>query len=465
MKHSVGATGLILTVLLLAGCASDSGRNMEGIWEGNLQFPGIEMRIVFKISSTPEGTFTAVMLRPELEDGEFPVSTVIVLRDSLHLQVAPGDASFEGRIRSDGSAIDGQWIHREFTQPLILNRVSGVHKPRRPQEPEPPYPYEEEDVAYANLKAWAKLAGTLTYPRKGGPFPAVLLVSGGGAQNRDGLILGHRPFLVMADYLTRQGIVVLRVDDRGVGASTGDRSRATAEDYAQDALAGVEFLKKRPEVDPQRIGLIGHSEGGTVASLAAAQSGDIAFIVMLASPGLPGEEYNYQFEESMNRALGQGDEALDSILAVQKRVFDVLKTEKDTAAARVKLRRILENLEPPMPEEMIEGNLERYLSPWFKYSISYDPAPTLNKVKCPVLALFGEKDIHVPPEGNLERIEQALKEGANPDYRVEVLSGLNHLFQTAETGAPSEYVKIEETIALKALRLIGNWVLEHTKKQ
>jgi len=225
-----------------------------------------------------------------------------------------------------------------------------------------------------------------------------------------------------------------------------------------------EYVEDHPEIDPKRIGLLGHSEGSIIASLAAAQSKDIAFIVMLAGPGLPGEEYNYQFEESVGRVLGRSEEAIALIRATQERIFAVLKEEKDTAVARTKLRQILENLQPPMPEPEIQANLRRYLSPWFLYSITYDPASTLKRVKCPVLAIFGEKDVHVPPEGNLEGVEKVLKESGNPDYRVELLPGLNHLFQTAETGAPSEYARIEETIAPKALELIAAWILEHTIK-
>jgi pimeloyl-ACP methyl ester carboxylesterase len=455
---------VILIALLLAGCAKDSGKDIRGIWEGKLKFPGIEMRVIFKISRMLDGTYTAIMLRPELGDQEIPLSKVILDDNHLQMEIVPGQVLFDGYLRLEESAIIGKWNEGEFTQPLALKKVKEVYKPQRPQEPTPPYPYDEEEVVYENTKARCRLAGTLTLPREGCPCPAVLLISGGGAQNRDGLILEHRPFLVLADYLTRRGIAVLRVDDRGIGASTGDRSQATSEDYAQDALAGIEFLKKHPEIDPKRIGLIGHSEGSIIASLVSAQSQDIAFIVMLAGPGLPGEEYNYQFEKSINRVLGRSEETIDSIIALQKRIFAVLKSEKDTEKARAKLRQILENLEPPMPEDAIQVNLKRYLSPWFRYSITYDPAPVLHKVKCPVLALFGEKDVHVPHEGNFEGVKQALKNAGNPDYRVELLPDLNHLFQTAPTGAPSEYARIEETIAPKVLELIGSWILEHSKK-
>jgi hypothetical protein len=455
----------ILILLFLIGCEGDSGKkNVEGIWEGTLKLPGIEMRIVFKISKAPDGELEAVVLRPELGDQETPVSKVELDGDHLRLEVIPGEAYFDGQLKPEESAISGKWNQGVFSQLLVLKRVSEVFKPDRPQEPTPPYPYDAQEVAYGNPEAKCILAGTLTLPREGCPCPAVLLISGGGAQNRDGLILGHRPFLVLADYLTRRGIAVLRVDDRGVGASTGDRTPATSEDYAQDALAGVEFLKKYSGIDPKRIGLIGHSEGSIIASLAAVQSKDIAFIVMLASPGLPGEEYSYQFEESMGRVLGKSEETIVTVRILQERIFEVLKSEKDTAVARTKLYEILKGLDPPMPEPMIQSNLKRYLSPWFRYSITYDPSATLKKVKCPVLALFGEKDVQVPPEGNLEGVKKALKRGGNKDYRVEELTGLNHLFQTAETGAPSEYGKIEETIAPKALELVATWVLEHTKK-
>jgi len=460
-----GAIALgILMLLLLAGCARDSNENVEGIWEGALKFPGVEMKVIFKISRTPEGELKAFLIRPEMGEEEMPFTRVMVEGEHLQLEIAPGEVLFDGHLGPEESTLAGEWKQAQFSHPLVLKRVSEVFKFRRPQEPKPPYPYDEQEIFYVNQKALCRLAGTLTWPRKGWPCPAVLLISGGGGQDRDGMIMGHRPFLVLADYLTRQGIAVLRVDDRGVGASIGDRTQATSEDYAQDVLAGIQFLKNRPAIDPDRIGLIGHSEGGIVASLAAAQSSDVAFIVMLASPGLPGDEYNYQFEQSMSRVLGRSEEAIASIIAVQRQIFAVLKEEKDIGVARTRLVQILRELDPPMPEDMIESNLRRYLSPWFRYSIAHDPGETLKKVKCPVLALFGEKDFQVLTEGNLEAVKKALKSGRNPDHRVEALPGLNHLFQTAPTGAPSEYAKIEQTIAPKALDLIAAWVLEHTKK-
>jgi len=276
------------------------------------------------------------------------------------------------------------------------------------------------------------------------------------------MILGHRPFLVLADYLSRRGIAVLRADDRGVGASTGDRSQATSEDYAKDALAGVDFLKERREINPHLIGLIGHSEGGIIAALAAAQSRDVAFVVMMASPGLPGREYLLQYEESTQRALGSSEETVAANRVLQDRILATLEKEENQALTRTKLRQILEELDPPVPEHRLEAALKRFLSPWYRFLVRHDNAATVRKVKCPVLAIFGEKDIRVPPNGNLEALEHALKRGGNKNYRVVELPSLNHLFQTAETGAPSEYAEIEETFSPVALELIAGWIREHT---
>jgi pimeloyl-ACP methyl ester carboxylesterase len=226
-------------------------------------------------------------------------------------------------------------------------------------------------------------------------------------------------------------------------------------------MAGVEFLKAHPRIDPRLIGIIGHSEGGTIAAIAAAASRDVAYIIMMGAPGLPGEEYNFQFEAAMGRALGQSDETIASRRAIQERVFAILKTDEDRMVKEAALRRLYEALEPPMPEDKINTAVSRLTSPWVYFNLTHDPGATLGKVKCPVLAIIGEKDAHVPPDGNLEAIQRALKGGGNRDYRVEKLADLNHFFQTARTGAPSEYAEIQETLAPAALEMISSWILEH----
>ncbi len=461
MKHQ-RLLALLIALVLMSCTPKSRDEGVEGFWESTLKYPGIEERIVFKFFRMPNGTLKAAMLRPDVTDGEIPVTKLALEDGHLHLEITSLNVSFDGQIRPEGSVIEGQWKHRAFSQPLSLRRVTEVSKRRRPQEPVPPYPYDKENVAYTNTDAQCQLAGTLTLPRQVRPCPAVLLISGGGAQNRDGMILGHRPFLVLADYLSRRGIAVLRADDRGVGASTGDRSQATSEDYAKDALAGVDFLKERREINPHLIGLIGHSEGGIIAALAAAQSRDVAFVVMMASPGLPGREYLLQYEESIQRALGSSEKTMAANRVLQNRILATLEKEENQTLTRTKLRQILEELDPPVPEHRLEATLKRFLSPWYRFLVRHDNGATVRKVKCPVLAIFGEKDIQVPPNGNLEAIEHALESGGNKNYRVEKLPSLNHLFQTAKTGVPSEYAEIEETLSPVALELIAGWILEHT---
>lgn len=464
MKRSRPSAFLFLIALTLLSCTPASrDEGIEGFWEGTLKYPGIEEKIVLRIFRMPDSTLGAAMLRPDVTDDKIVVNKLVLEDGHLYLEVTRLNASFDGQIRPEGSVIEGQWKHRAFSQPLSLKKVAEPSKRRRPQEPLPPYPYHEEDVVFTNSEAQCELAGTFTIPSETSPFPAVLLISGGGAQNRDGMILGHRPFLVLADYLARRGIAVLRADDRGVGASTGDRSQATSEDYAEDALAGVDFLKGRHEINPKLIGLIGHSEGGIIGALAAAQSQDIAFIVMMASPGLPGREYLLQYEESVHRALGGKKEAIDARRTLQDRILTILEEVEDRAVAKARLRRILEELYPPVPEASLEATLERFLSPWYRFLVKHDNGATFRKVKCSVLAIYGEKDVQVPPDRNLEAVEQALRSAGNQDYRIEKLPDLNHLFQTAETGAPSEYARIEETLSPIALGLIADWILERAK--
>ncbi len=336
----------------------------------------------------------------------------------------------------------------------------------RPQEPKKPYPYDEEEVGYENKRDSVKLAGTLTLPRGKGPFPAALLITGSGPQDRNESLLGHKPFLVLADYLTRQGIAVLRVDDRGVGGSTGSVPDSTTENFAADVTAGIEFLKTRKEIDPKQIGLIGHSEGGLIAPMVAAQNGDVAFIVLMAGTGLTGEEILYLQGALILKASGASAEQLAKQRATQEGMFKILKEEKDPATAEKRLHeelsRNLTEEAKKKSEQAIAAQIKRVNTPWFRYFLTLDPRPALRKVKCPVLALNGENDLQVPATENLREIEAALKAGGNKNITIVRLPKLNHLFQTSETGSLSEYAKIEETVAPVALKTIGDWILKRT---
>ena len=344
----------------------------------------------------------------------------------------------------------------------------------RPQEPKKPYPYDEEEVSYENKGGGVKLAGTLTLPRTKGPFPVVVLITGSGPQNRDEELLGHKPFLVLADHLTRGGIAVLRVDDRGVGGSTGSVPSSTSEDFAGDVLAGIEFLKTRTEINSNQIGLIGHSEGGLIAPMVAARSTDVAFIVLMAGPGLRGEEILYLQGELIAKASGVPDKAIASNRAAQQAIFGVLKEEHDNAVAEKRIRENFLKITAEMSDEQkrvsrieatLAAQLKMVLTPWFRYFLTYDPKQALMKVSCPVLAINGEKDLQVPPDENLRVIEQTLAAAKNPDYKVVKLPGLNHLFQTCKTGTLTEYASIQETMSPVALDVISDWILKHTTQR
>jgi len=447
--------------------------NIEGIREGKLKVPGAELRIVFNISKNPDGILTATLDSPDQGATGIPVEEVVFKDNTLRLEVKSVGAVFEGKVSEDFLVIEGELKQSGGAFPLTVKRVDKAVEILRPQEPKKPYPYIEEEAIYENKKAGITLAGTLTLPSEKGPFPAVLLITGSGPQDRNETIYGHYPFMVLADYLTRQGIAVLRVDDRGVGESTGDFSLATSEDFASDVLAGIEYLKTRKEINPEQIGLIGHSEGGLIAPMVAIKSPDVAFIILMAGTGLTGEEILYLQGALISRAMGISEEDITKNRQFNEKIFSLIKDEKDVKIIEEKLHQMFmadwtelneeEKNKIGDPEVFLEVQLQSLLSPWLKFFLTYDPRPTLSKVKCPVLAINGEKDLQVPPKENLSAIEAALVAGDNKNFTIKEIPNLNHLFQTTQTGLPSEYAKIEETISPVALKIVGDWILEQTE--
>ena len=465
-----------LLVRLLACCAlalfssptslfaqETNAPDVQGMWLGTLSVPGAELRIVFHIEGAGD-SLTATLDSPDQGATGIPASSVTLEGDSLEVEVASIMGAYRGKVDAGGEQIEGTWAQGGQAFPLALERTDEApapkETPKRPQEPEAPLPYQAEDVTFLNKTDGVELAGTLTLPDTEGPHPAVALITGSGPQDRDETVAGHRPFLVLADHLTRQGIAVLRYDDRGVGASTGDFAQATSEDFARDALAATAYLKTRPEIDAEKIGLLGHSEGGLVAPMAATQSDDVAFLVLLAPPGVTGEEILYAQGALIARAEGASDSTIQNNQAQQERLFTALKQAADSAQAAADVRRVLE--ESGLPAEAVEAQAEQVTSPWFRYFLTHDPAPVLEQIKVPVLALFGENDLQVPAETNRAAVEAALQAGGNEAYKVEVLPGLNHLFQTSETGAVSQYSQIEETMAAAALGAVAAWIQEQT---
>jgi pimeloyl-ACP methyl ester carboxylesterase len=430
--------------------------DIDGAWMGTLDAGTAKLRIVFHITNTADG-LTATMDSLDQDMKGLPVTKVTRDGSSLKLELKQIGGAFEGTIDKDRQSVSGTWSQSGNSLPLQLKRVKDsaeLERPR-PQDPAKPYPYREEDVSFENSTAGIKLAGTLTIPPGKGPFPAVVLVAGSGAHDRDEALMGHRPFLVLSDYLTRRGIAVLRYDKRGVGESGGTYATATTSDFADDADAGLAYLETRGEVDRRKIGLIGHSEGGMIAPMLAARNSSVAYIVMMAGPGIPGDELLVEQTLLIAEANGQTHETAEKAAGEERIILSLVKDETDSAALEKKLR---EQLTGQVPEAQIGAAIKSTSSPWFRYFISYDPAATLRKVKCPVLAVIGSRDLQVPPEQNIPAIRKALQDAGNQKFEVDELPGLNHLFQTAKTGSPAEYAQIEETISPIALEKIAAWV-------
>ncbi len=448
------------------------GESLAGHWQGSLRQGPAELRLVLHVQGETEDNYKATV--DSLDQGAkgIPVSKVQFADGVVRIELARIQAVYEGKLSDDGSEIDGHWKQGPVDAPIVFRRLAAAPELARPQMPQKPYPYAEREITFAGGAADVTLAGTLTMPDGDGPFPAVVLLSGSGPQDRDEALMGHRPFLVLADHLTRQGIAVLRFDDRGVAKSQGNYREATHEDFAADARAAFNFLKAQPDVDLAHVGLCGHSEGGVHAPLVAAEHDDVAFIVMLAGVGVPLAELLPRQQDDLMKVMGVPEDIRQEQRQAQHDVFAILRELGGTAEARHKIRtRLLEVVAKYTPEQLkamgySEGVIDQQIgmmtSPWFVKLLRYDPAPTLARVHCPVLALNGTKDTQVACQENLAGIRAGLAAGGNTDVTTVALPGLNHLFQHCQTGAISEYGAIEETMSPEVLTLVSDWILRHT---
>jgi pimeloyl-ACP methyl ester carboxylesterase len=402
------------------------GRAQSGDWTATLDFGQVKLRLALHLDGRPT--------LDSIDQDAFDLPLEHLARDgrALRFDVPNPGGHFEGEFSADGRRLDGWWTQRDGE--IAIRFVPGN---LRPQEPRPPYPYDQEDIIIRNGPI--RLAGTLTIPHTPGPHPAVVLVTGSGPQDRNGTVSGHRPFLVWADYLTRRGFAVLRMDDRGVGGSTGHLLDSTDIDFARDLLAEVRHLRSRPDIDPRRVGVLGHSEGALVAAIAASQSRDIAFAVLLAAPALPGRDVLAFQSERIASALGIPDDLAAKSRQIQQRIFDA--RPRDAAAVFALETARLTPAESAVVRGQLGPQLDVVSSRWFRFLLDYDPRPALSQLRCPVLALSGALDLQVPPK---------------PSARI--LPGLNHLFQHARTGSPLEYKEIEETVAPEVLRLVAEFL-------
>ena len=432
--------------------------DIDGTWLGALDAGGMKLRVVFHLTNTEDG-LKATMDSPDQNMKGMPTTSVTRSGASLTIEAKNINGTYEGKISADLSSIEGTWSQNGSSLPLVLKRTKdeAILEPKRPQVPVKPYPYREEEVTYDNKVQNVTLAATFTIPQGTGPFPAVLLITGSGPQDRDETLLGHKPFLILSDYLTRHGIAVLRADDRGTGKSTGVFADATTTDFATDVEAGVTYLKTRSEVNSQKIGLIGHSEGAVIAPMVAARDRGVAYIVMMAGTGVPGDQVLVAQGEAIQVASGTKPEAAAKDAAKRQEMIKLIETEKDQDVLK---KELTEKMKGDVPDAQIGMEITQMTSSWMRYFLTYDPSTALRKLTCPVLVLNGSLDKQVLPGQNLPVIRKALEEAGNKHFEIDELSGLNHLFQRAKTGSPSEYAQIEETMSPIALEKVATWILK-----
>jgi pimeloyl-ACP methyl ester carboxylesterase len=433
-----------LLVLMLASTAVFAkSEDLSGDWTGELNTGSASIHLILHLKGDG-GTWESVE-----QHGTIPIQKIEVHERTVLIDA--GFAKFTGTLDASGQSMAGTFRQGSGELPLSFRKGGPVARAaRRSQEPQRPFPYTEEVVAYPGGGA-VVLAGTLTCPKSGGPFPAALLISGSGAQDRDETIFGHKPFLVLSDWLTRMGFAVLRVDDRGTGKSQGVFEKATYDDKVADVLAGIAFLKMHKNVDAAMVGLIGHSEGGSIGPLAATRS-DVAFVVMLAGMGVPGEQVLRQQGIDVARSAGASEALITKQVETQSRMFAIVRGTPDRATAEAQLRELLGS------GAAADQQIHAVYSPTFQDLLRFDPGPVLRRLACPVLAANGAHDRQVSAAHNLPAIAKALAESKSQDWAVVELPGLNHLFQTSKTGGIAEYAAIDETMAPSALKAIGDWL-------
>ena len=462
---------IIITFILLFSIAGFS-QDIEGSWNGKAE-SGKSGPVIFnfRIQKNGENYITIIDI-PSIRVANLKPKQTTFTNGELLVDGSNLGFTFQGKLRQDSQQIEGTFTEGVNALPLqlIKSAIKIENTFSRPQEPVKPYPYEEEEIMFSNKKAGVTLAGTLTLPNKTGVFPVVILISGSGPQDRDETFYTHKPFLVLADYLTRQGIAVLRYDDRGAGKSTGDHSAATTKDLASDVMSAIAYLASRNDIDGKKIGLIGHSEGAIIAPMVANLNKKISFIVMLGGTGIPGSEVSLYQAKKMRGFPVQDETAYES--AVRKAI-EIASANKDVTDIKKELKAHYNETIMPMIKpmfksdaeaaEVIDKLIEMRTSAWSRYFNTYNPANELEKVTCPVLALNGSKDTQVQPKINQEAIQNALAKGDSKDYTVKELPNLNHLFQACETGEMNEYNKIEQTISPLLLTQISDWILVRVK--
>jgi pimeloyl-ACP methyl ester carboxylesterase len=434
----------------------------NGRWNGSIAVMGIDLKIMVNINGS-----TATIDIPQQGAQALPLKNFKFKAPdiSFELEGTAGTAYFNG-------VLQGKSIKGDFKQAGILGKFNlekGDAAKAAEATPAEILPYKKEEVAFKNGDI--NFTGTLTLPESNGPFPGVIMITGSGAQNRDEEIFDFKIFRLIADHLTRSGIAVLRYDDRGIGGSGGNTITATTADFATDVEAAIKFLRLRKDIG--KIGLLGHSEGGIIAPIVASRNNNVSFIVLLAGTAVKGEDILTAQNELIAKANGISDAEIALNEKLQKKMFEAMKSDKGWDAVETELRKVIKESIMKLPaeerkqisdintytESMVKNQMAAAKSPWLRYFVSFDPVPVLEKVKVPVLALFGEKDLQVPAKQNAGPMENALKKAGNKDYTIKIFPNANHLFQEAKTGSPNEYAGLKKQFVPEMLDTISVWIL------
>lgn len=443
---------IILFLLLFAALQAQA--QIEGYWKGEIDLGVQKLETAFDIKAVENG-YAATFDVPAQGAYDIPVDETTFQDGHLQLTMSALGARYSGTLKDD--VIEGEFTQNGMTFPLNLARSEKKERQKtRPQDPQPPFHYQIEEVTFVNEKEGNTLAGTLTIPEGEGPFPAMVLVSGSGQQNRDEELMNHRPFWVIADYCARHGIAVLRYDDRGIGGSTGEVENATSMDFSYDAEAAFDYLRNRKEINATKVGILGHSEGGVINFMVSARRPEVAFLVSLAGPSVNGIEVLKEQQAAILRASGMTEEMVQFNGNANAQMFDIIETSNDREEADSLLRQLLKGW--GYNEELTEQTVGQMASPWMYYFLRYDPTDAIVKTNCPALLLNGSKDLQVIASQNLPGYEKIIAEHGKTNLTLRELPDLNHLFQHCETGSPNEYFEIEETISPEVLEMVVGFV-------
>lgn len=460
---------ITLVLMLLAAAFSLKAQDVTGDWYGAIKIAGAKLNLVFHINKSGD-VYSTIMDSPDQGAKGLGTDKTTVNKNEITIEANKFGIKYTGTYKPDSSIINGTFTQAVLNTPLILTHNKPQEQGKRPQDPTT-FAYKQEEVTIPNTKAGNTLAGTLTIPSTGNVSKIVVLITGSGPQNRNEELQGmdHRPFLVLSDWLTRNGIAVLRYDDRGVGKSTGNFAAATTADFADDADAAVKYIQARPDLSQLAIGLIGHSEGGMIAPMVASRNTAVKFICLLAAPGVPMIELGLQQQKDQLRLAGKTAKSMKAPTAMLQNVFNTIvdNSTLSNAELKVKVDAILlpalssyppETFAKESKQDMANRITTQFLSTWYRYALSLKPADYLTKIRCPVLSLNGTLDIQVESVTNLAGIKAALQTAGNKNHEEVTLPGLNHLFQKAKTGSMNEYADIEETFNPVALEKVSTWI-------